>query len=67
MFDQTIHNLKTMYGQIDKLIEKFDTQNQLDLISYLQKKLLRMLKEWEACVRDLNTVCMGVRMFNLQN
>ena len=29
MFDQTIHYLKTIHGQIDKLIDNFDNQNQL--------------------------------------
>ena len=37
MFEQNIHYLKIMHGQIDKLIEKSDTQNQLDFISYLLK------------------------------
>ena len=37
MFDQTIHYLKTIHGLIDKRIERSDTQNQLDLISYFLK------------------------------
>ena len=35
MFDETVYHLTTISGHIDKLIEKLDTQNQLDMILYL--------------------------------
>ena len=37
MLDETINYLNTIHGQIDTLIEKSDSQNQLDLISYFLK------------------------------
>ena len=37
MLDETINYLNTIHGQIDTLIEKSDSQNQLDLISYFIK------------------------------
>ena len=49
MLDKTIHYLNTIHGQIDTLLEKSDSQNQLDLISYLFKimnaKIIRRRRE----------------------
>ena len=47
MLDQTIHYIKknTIYGQIDELKEKFDTQKQLDLFSYRQDGGWRIMRK----------------------
>ena len=37
MLDETINYLNTIHGQVDTLIEKSDSQNLLDLISYFLK------------------------------